>query len=291
MELLQRPGNAACADCAAPGKGRGGGGGAGGGCTCTCPHRMARNGTEWHRTAPHRTAAAGRGALPSPGAAGVAPRRGCARAPSPPRGDAAGMLRGWWKDALRCRGPRGPAPAEVFPNFPRAGPVPRPAVSADVIPAGPRGLQRCRGRSPGGAGSAGVPWAAGAACPPCPLGCSCPVSQQTHGDNRRQRCGHPARQPLPSCHRWVPELRRERGWNVCRSLRVRRGENLGWECLLHPLDGEFLRSGRGAVAEQSLPSVVGCVFENNLRKIAGQVTFLFLKRKKKITIQKNLNLY
>lgn len=47
-----------------------------------------------------------------------------------------------------------------------------------------------------------------------------------------------------------------------------------------------MRSGRDAVAEQSLHGVVGSVFENNLRKIAAQVTFLFLKRKKKIIIQK-----
>lgn len=153
------------------------------------------------------------------------------------------------------------------------------------IPAGPRGLQRSRGRGRGG-GSAGVPWAAGAACPPCPLGCSCPVSEQTHGDKRRQRCGHPAQQPLPSCHRWVPALRRERGWNVCRRLRVRRRENLGWECLLRPLDGEFLGSGRDDLAEQSLHGVVGSVFENNLRKIAEQVTFFFLKTKKYHHIEK-----
>lgn len=42
----------------------------------------------------------------------------------------------------------------------------------------------------------------------------------------------------------------------------------------------FSGSGRDAVAEQSLHGVVGSVFENNLRKIAEQVTFLFLKRKK-----------
>lgn len=48
----------------------------------------------------------------------------------------------------------------------------------------------------------------------------------------------------------------------------------------------FLGSGRDAVAEQSLHGVVGSVFENNLRKIAEQVTFLFLKRKKKSPYRK-----
>lgn len=156
MELLQRPGNTACADCAAPGKGRARWG--------------ARAAAAPARTAPHGSARRQRGG------GGFCLSGHLLTPSSPPLPIARGMQRGC-SGAGRRDGDADQRRSMYPPSLLPA--APRPAVAALMSsPAGPRGLQCSPGvgnpaasgrRGLGGLCPGGCPVLLGTPCPPCPL--------------------------------------------------------------------------------------------------------------------------